>query len=378
MVDQGHTTWLEIDLGAIQNNYRELRRISQTRIVAVVKANAYGHGLAPVAQAVSRAGGEWLAVAREEEAVQLRLNQVFNPTLVMGYTVPEKAAEAARDDIRLAVFDRETAEKYSHEVSRHGLNLKVHVKVNTGMNRLGISPEETVEFVRWLKFQKGIEVEGIFTHFARADERAQDTTPRQIQLFNQVLTSLAASNNKPELVHASNSSAVFNFPAAHYDMARCGIALYGLHPSNETLLPDSFRPALTLKTRLTATRLLPPGTGVGYNFRYFTSEFEQIGTLAVGYADGFRRVFGNIALIRGQQTCQVGSVCMDQMMVSLKNAPEAKLGDIAVLIGRQGDQVRTTEDVAKTWNTVNYEVVCGMAERLPRYYYDSEPPNEMM
>lgn len=372
MVENGLSTWLEIDLGAIQSNYRELQRISQVRVAAVIKANAYGHGLVPVAQAVLKAGGSWLAVARYEEAAELRRNWILSPSLVLGFTSPEHAANAAREDVRLAVFDRQTAQAYSQMVSQHGMTLKIHVKVNTGMNRLGISPEEAVEFVRWLNNLPGIQVEGVFTHFARADEPALDTTLQQIQQFDDVLTSLTASGLKPPLVHAANSAATLYFPAARYDMVRCGISLYGLHPSEETPLPKSFRPALALKARLTSERLLPPGSGIGYNFRYTTQAHERIGTLAVGYADGLRRVFGNVALIRGKEVHQVGSVCMDQMMVSLEGLPDVKAGDVAVLIGRQGDRLRTAEDVARTWGTVNYEVVCAMADRLPRVYHYSE------
>ncbi len=376
MAEEGLSTWLEIDLGAIQNNYRELRRISQTPVAAVIKANAYGHGLVAVAQAVLKAGGSWLAVARYEEAAELRRNFIRSSSLVLGYTAPELAADAAREDIRLAVFDRQTAQAYSQAVARHGLTLKVHVKINTGMNRLGLPPGEAVEFVRWLRSLAGIDVEGVFTHFARADEPAFDTTLWQVRQFDDVLASLTAGNLKPPLVHAANSAAAFNFPAARYDMVRCGIALYGLHPSEETRLPDSFRPALTLKARLTSERLLPPGSGVGYNYRYITQKYERIGTLAIGYADGLRRVFGNAALIHGEQVQQVGAVCMDQIMVALDQVPGASAGDVAVLIGRQGNRVRTAEDVAKTWGTVNYEVVCVMADRLPRIYHYGELSDE--
>jgi len=365
------TAWLEIDLSAIQNNYRELCRISGVKVAAVVKANAYGHGLIEVAQAVLEAGGEWLAVARFEEAKQLRQNWIMAPVLVLGFTPPEQVVEAAKENIRLTLFDTQTAIRYSAQTSRLGMTVKVHIKVNTGMNRLGIAPQDAVEFTRWVSALPGIEVEGVFTHFARADEPEADTTDRQIRIFDEMLASLRSAGIQPKLVHASNSAAVLNYPQAAYDMVRCGIALYGLHPSPETLLPATFRPALSLKTRLTSIRELDAGEGVGYNYRYYTSKKERIGTIAIGYADGFRRVMGNKVLLNGVETPVVGSVCMDQCMISLDGIERVQVGDEVVLIGKSGGLQRTVEDVAKEWGTVNYEVVCGMADRLTRKFIHS-------
>lgn len=369
MHSEGHTTWLEIDLGAIKNNTRELMRLSQRPLAAVVKANAYGHGVVRVAQAASQAGANWLAVARYEEAKLLRSNWIMTDTLVMGYSPVEYAQEAARENIRLAVFDRDTAQAYSQSASGVGMTLRVHVKVDTGMNRIGIRPEDGLEFIHWLHGLPGIEVEGVFTHFARADEPEEPATRDQIRRFDSLLDGLTQAGLRPALVHASNSGAVINFPSARYDLVRCGIALYGLHPSAQTVLPDSFRPALALKTRLTAIKELPAGAGVSYNHLYTTKKRERIGTLAIGYADGLRRIKGNLVLIRGKEAPIVGAVCMDQCMVQLDGIPEAETGDEVVVIGQQGDLKRSAEQVAGVWGTINYEVTCGMAERLPRNYF---------
>lgn len=366
------TAWLEIDLSAIQNNYRELCRISRTKVAAVVKANAYGHGLIEVSQAVIKAGGEWLAVARFEEAAQLRSNWILSPVLVMGYTPPEYAVKAAKENIRLTVFDRQTALQYSELTHARGMRVKVHLKVNSGMNRLGISPEEVLDFTRWAASLPGLELEGIFTHFARADEPEVDTTDWQIRKFEGVLASLHSAGLRPPLIHASNSAAVFNYPQAAYDMVRCGIALYGLHPSPETMLPDTFKPALSLKAKVTSIRELAAGDGVGYNFRYRATKNEKIATISIGYADGFRRVMGNKVLLRKKETRVVGSVCMDQCMISLDGLDDVQVGDEVVLIGKQGSIQRSAEDVAREWGTVNYEVVCGMADRLPRIFSYTE------
>ncbi len=368
MHPEGHSTWLEVDLGAIQDNYRELQRISQRPVMAIVKANAYGHGLVKTAQALSEIHARWLGVARYEEALLVRQNWISTDLLVLGYTPPENAAAAAKDRIRLTVFDRDNAAAMAARAAAHGLTLLVHVKINTGMNRLGVLPDEALEFIRWLNGLEGLQVEGVFTHFARADEPGHAATDEQIRLFNQVVKGLTGAGIRPHWLHASNSAAVLNYPQARYDLVRCGISLYGLHPSPQSPLPPSFRPALSWKTRLTAVRLLPPGSGVGYNHRHVTRGYERIGTIPVGYADGLRRILGNLVLVAGKLVPVVGTVCMDQCMLQLDSVPDAKVGDEVVIFGWQADVHRSIEDVAATWGTINYEVACAMAGRLPRIY----------
>jgi alanine racemase len=368
MQPEGYSTWLEIDLGAIQNNYRQLARISQRPVMAVVKANAYGHGLVRTSQALSEIGASWLGVARFEEAANIRLNWISTDLLVLGYTAPIHAPAAAKDRISLAVFDPQCASEYAMRAAAQGMVVQVHVKINTGMNRLGIAPGDALEFIRWLKGLTGIEVAGVFTHFARADEPDQPATDEQLRVFNAVVEGLSSAGLRPRWVHASNSGAVFNFPQAGYDLVRCGISLYGLHPSQETQLPDSFRPGMSWKTILTTVRQLQPGSGVGYNHRYVTRSQELIGTIPAGYADGFRRIIGNKVLVGGKLVPVVGTVCMDQCMVQLDSVPNTHPGDEVVLIGRQESAIHRVEDVAALWGTINYEVACGMADRLPRVF----------
>lgn len=368
MHPEGYSTWLEIDLGAIGNNYRELARISKRPVMAIIKANAYGHGLVKIAQTVSELGAPWLGVARYEEAASVRKNGITTDLLIMGYTSPVHAPTAAKERISLTVFDQETAAEYADRTAAHGLVARVQVKINTGMNRLGINPEDAIEFVRWLTRCPGIEVEGVFTHFARADEPDHPATEEQIRLFNDALEGLKAAGLLPGWVHASNSGAVFNFSQAGFDLVRCGISLYGLHPSPETSLPGSFRPGMAWKTMVTSIMNLKPGSGVGYNHRYVTRSQERIGTIPVGYADGFRRIQGNQVLVEGKLVPVVGTICMDQCMIQLDSVPNVRLGDEVVLIGSQGDLVRSMEDLASFWGTNNYEVACGIADRLPRVY----------
>jgi alanine racemase len=374
MTEHGMTNWLEIDLRAIVNNYRELEHIAERPVMAVVKANAYGHGLETVAQALSEAGAAWLAVARFEEASKLRKAWIETDTLVLGYTDPQWAIPAAVDHIRLTVFDRETASAYSRLVSQRGMVLKVHVKIETGMNRIGVPADQAAAFIAWLHELPGIEVEGLFTHFACADDpqpQENDPTRRQIAVFERVLSAVEKAGLRPAWVHASNSAGILNYPQARYDLVRAGIALYGLHPSPQTQLPATFRPALAWKCQLSDVKHVPAGAGISYNHRYITQAEEFIGTIPVGYADGFRRRLGNKVMVRGKIVPVVGTICMDQCMLQLDQVPEAQPGDEVVLIGEQNGVRRTAEDLAAEWGTINYEVTCAAAARLPRFYINS-------
>lgn len=362
------TAWLEIDLDAIQENYRRLTQISGRPVMGIIKANAYGHGIEGVVKALVGVGAMWCGVARFEEALDVRQFADSIQVLVLGYAHPGQVPEALAKDIRLTVFDAETAQAYSAQAQSCGQKVRVHVKVDTGMGRLGVMPQDAVAFVQWLNTLPGLEVEGLFTHFARADEQDATPTLQQIRRFDEILAGLNAIGLRPRWVHASNSAAILKFPQAGYDMVRAGVALYGLHPSNEVPLPAGFRLALAMKSRLVSLKTLPPGSGVGYGHRYVTRRHERIGVVAIGYADGLRRIIGNEVLIRGRRVPVLGTPCMDQIMVQLDAVPEASIGDEVVIIGRQGDETIRPEEVAARWGTINYEVATGMMARLPRLY----------
>jgi alanine racemase len=363
-------TWLEIDLGAVRNNVQKLREISANNVMAIVKANAYGHGLVEVARAALAGGASWLGVARLEEAATLRQAGLDADILVLGMTMPERAAEAAGLNLRLAVYDYELAKATAAYASAAGQTLRVHAKFDTGMGRLGVSPENGLEFIRYLNGLAGLQVEGMFTHLAEADDPPKPSTNQQLERFDGLLGRLQSSGLRPALVHAANSAATLYFPRARYDLVRSGIAIYGLHPSDEAPLPDGFRPALSWKARLASVKELPPGHGIGYNFRYTTTRRERIGVCPAGYADGFRRRLGNYALVGGKRVPVVGGVCMDQCMLQLDQVPEAKIGDEIVLIGTQGNECLSAEEFGKAWGTVNYDLVCGLSARVPRFYLE--------
>lgn len=365
-----HTNWLEVDLGAIRSNYRRLQEISGRPVMPVIKANAYGHGIVPVAKVLEKEGAEWFGVARIEEALQLRQAGISGRILVLGSTQMELAGLAAQEHISLTVYSPENAFGLAQAAAASGHNLCVHVKVDTGMGRLGITPGETLEMFRQLSCLPSLTVEGMFTHFARADEPDVPLTLEQISRFDEALEAVRAAGYQPGFVHASNSAGVINFPQARYDMSRCGIALYGLEPGPQTPLPEGFRPALAWNTTLASIRKMPAFAGISYGHRYVTRQPERIGTLAVGYADGFRRQAGNSVLIRGKKAPVVGTICMDQCMISLEGIPEAQVGDEVVLIGQQSDSAVRAEEMAALWNTINYEVVSGITARVPRIYIE--------
>jgi alanine racemase len=364
------TAWLEIDLGAIQNNIRLLRQKLSKPVMAVVKANAFGHGIIPSSKAALAGNAEWLGVARIEEALQLREAGIQAPVLVFGYTAPCKVKDAAGNSIRLTVYDVGIAQAYNEEALRCGAVLKVHVKVDTGMGRLGLFPNQAVNFLQTLAGMKGLEIEGIFTHFARADEPEQQTTQEQINRFTDIIWEIEKMGLRPPWVHADNSAGSLNFPQASHDLIRTGIVVYGLSPSSSRPLPDGYRAALSFKAKLVSIKEFPPGSGISYSHRYVTYKTEKIGVIPVGYADGLRRVSGNEVLIRGVRVPVVGNVCMDQCMIQLEKVPDAQIGDEVVLIGQQNGDKITADDLAELWGTINYEVVCNMAARLPRIYIE--------
>jgi alanine racemase len=363
---EGFSTWLEIDLDHIRNNVRRLIETAGTQLMAVVKADGYGHGALAVARAATEAGASWCGVARLDEALRLRREGINRRVLVLGYTPPNRIEDAIANNVTLTVYDRGVAAAYARHAGAAGLPLRVHVKVDTGMGRLGMSAEETLEF-----FRAGygpLEIEGIFTHFARADEPEAGTTERQLAVFDRLLDELDAIGKRPFIVHAANSSGTLFFPAARYDLVRTGIAMLGIDPSPAAPVPPDFHPALAWKARLSSKKSLPPRHGVSYGHTYLTQTEECIGVIPVGYADGFRRVSGNVVLMEGRRVPVVGTVAMDQAMVRLDTVPEAGIGSEVVIIGRQGDEVIRAEAIARHWGTIPYEVVCGLADRLPRVY----------
>jgi len=366
-------TWLEIDLDAIAGNTRRIKEIvgPATEVLVSLKADAYGHGALRVARTTLLNGASWLGVATLSEAVPLRGAGIAAPILVFGYIPPWQAREAARLDVRATVYSADVAAELAQAARDLERTIRVHVKIDTGMARLGLRAEDVegvVQFVEDLHAMRGVEVEGLFTHLATADSADQSYTLRQLARFDAIIAALEARGLRPPLIHAANSAATLTLPQARYSLARPGIAIYGLEPSAEVPLPAGFQPALAFKTQVAQVKDIPPGEGVGYGATYVTERETRLAVLPVGYADGFRRApttWGGV-LIHGQEAPLVGRVCMDQCMVDVSHIPDVRRGNEVVLIGHQGEATLTAEEVARRLGTISYEVVSALLARVPR------------
>jgi alanine racemase len=363
-----YATWVEVDLQAIRDNVRWVVEHCGVAVMAIVKADGYGHGSIPVARAALQGGAAWLGVARLEEGLELRQAGFQTPILLLGFLSNAQMDYAIQADLSITVWTSEQIEALELHAHRLQRSAHVHLKIDSGMGRIGAHPDDAKKLAQQLAQAKHLVWEGVFTHFARADE--SDPTPTQLQLerFQRALDTMRAYFPPNLRIHAANSAATLTRREALFDMVRLGIAMYGLHPSSSCPLPAAFKPALSWKTVLSHVKTVPPGEGISYGHLYITQTTERIGTLPIGYADGFRRWQANRVLVRGKKVPVVGRVCMDQCMVQLDEVPDAEVGDEVVIIGKQGEQQITAEEVASAWGTINYEVVCGIGKRVPRIY----------
>jgi len=366
----GRPTWVEIDLEAIAQNVRRIVEIvgPQVKVMAVLKADAYGHGAVKTARTVLNNGAFSLGVACLGEAVTLRQTGITAPILNLGYTPAWQARGTVIHGVTATLFSIDVAQALSRAAVDLNAEVRVHVKVDTGMGRLGLLPLDVVAFMKEIIDLPGLNVEGVFTHFAIADSEDKSYTLNQLSRFKDVLASLRIAGIEVPMVHAANSAAILELPESHFDMVRLGIAMYGLNPSMQVKCPSGFRAALIFKTQIAQVKDLPVGSYVSYGCTYCTSRPSRIAVIPVGYADGFRRAPSSWreVLVRGQRAPIVGRVCMDQTMIDVTDIPGVRQGDDVVLIGRQGRDVITVEEVAERLGTINYEVVSEILARVPR------------
>jgi alanine racemase len=366
-------TWVEIDLNAIGSNTRHIKSLvgPQTQVLVALKADAYGHGSLKVARTVLQNGASMLGVATVSEALPLREAHIEAPILVFGYVPRWQMREAIRLEVSITIYSKEEAQALLQTARALNKIVKVHVKVDTGMGRLGIRHEELneiLELIREVKTMSELRLEGIYTHFAKADAEDRSYVQLQLARFKRVLQALDQAGLRPPIVHASNSAATLTLPEARFDMVRPGIAIYGLDPSPYVRIPEGFRAALSFKTQISQVKWIPTGEGISYGSTYITERPTRIAVLPVGYADGFRRGpqnWGSV-LTHGQEAPILGRVCMDQCMVDVTHIPQAQMGDEVILIGRQGTATLTAEQVAERLGTINYEVVAEILARVPR------------
>ena len=362
-------TWVEIDHRAIGENVSRLKEIARpAALMAVLKADAYGHGAVRVARTALIRGADYLATACLSEAISLRAHGIAAPILILGFTPPWQAPEVVHYELTATVYSLEIVHHLSREALARGRTARVQVKVDTGMGRLGLLPNEVPSFVAAIRALAGIDLEGIYTHFACADAPDPLPTLAQLARFNAVLTTLDENGWQPRYVHAANSAATLRFPEARYTMVRSGIAMYGQNPSDHVRCPTGFRPALTFKTLVAQVKDLPAGSPISYGATFVTSRASRIAVLPVGYGDGFRRSPANWGevLVRGRRAPIVGVVCMDMTMVDVTDVPGVRTGDEVVLIGRQGEDEISVADVARRLGTIPYEVITQILARVPR------------
>lgn len=364
----GRPTWAQVDLSAVETNVRRIKeRIGPHReLLAVVKANAYGHGAAMVAKAALQAGAARLGVACVDEGIQLRHKGVEAPILILGYTPPWEAERVVGHRLIPTVNSIEQGEAFSRAAAREQVPLPVHVKIDTGMNRFGLSPKEAVAFVHYLQKLPGLRVEGMYTHFAVADETDKSFTWQQFDLF------MSVANRLPEIScrHVANSAAVLDLPEMCLDMVRVGISLYGVYPSAAVSRSIDLDPVLSLKSRIARLKTLIPGESVSYGLTWTASQPSLIALVPCGYADGLSRSLSNrgYVLIHGLRAPIAGRICMDLSMVDASSIPDVREHDEVTIIGKQGNDRIGAEEVAARADTISYEILCGISPRVPRLY----------
>jgi alanine racemase len=362
-------TWVEIDHSALAHNYRTLSRLlpRSAQILAVVKANAYGHGLIPVSRTVSACGARFLGITSLEEALALKEAGIRTPPLILGNIFPfENLIPAIRNEVRVTVASPESARMCDRYARRLGKKVFAHAKIDTGMGRIGVSVRNAVAFVRGIRALPSVRLEGIYTHFS---DSAEDPafTRRQIRLFSEIVSALKASGISIPFVHCDNSAGLLKYPESRFTLVRPGLSLYGVWPAEFPGAPQ-LKPVLSWKSRIVFLKDVPPQTPISYARTFTTRRRSRIATAAFGYADGFRRSLSNHSevLVRGRRVRQVGRVTMDMTMLDVTGVPKVSIGDEVVLLGRQGAESIPVQELAGWLGTSPYETLCGISTRVPR------------
>jgi alanine racemase len=368
----GRPTIAEVDLKALEFNYRQIqKRISKgVKILAVVKANAYGHGAVPISLKLEKLGVEYLGVAVSEEGIELRKGGVKAPILILGGIYGNETDKVFRYSLTPVVFQSDIFQILFKEAERRREKVKIHLKVDTGMGRLGIPINLWPSFLKEIKQSPRVEIEGFLSHFAMTDEEGTTFTQHQWNEFQKAVALAREFGISFKYLHMASSAPLTTFPSYSGDLVRPGIMLYGSYPSPlyQNFIP--LRPIMTLKTRVHFLKSVPPGTKISYGGTFLTKRESLIATLPIGYADGYNRLLSNQGevLIRGVRVPVVGRVCMDFIMVDVTDIPKVSLGDEVVLIGRQGRGKISVEEIAEKIGSISYEVFCLIGERVPRVY----------
>ncbi len=364
-----------VSLDAVAHNFREMRKniAEDTKVIAVVKADAYGHGAVQIARLVEEYDYIWgFATATEEEAIELRRAGIEKPILVLGIVFEEYYPELIRYDIRPAVCEADSAEKLSKEALRQGKTVHIHLALDTGMTRIGFADvPKSVETIKQIQMLPNLEIEGIFTHFARADEYDRSPALVQLERYLDFLKLLEDAGIKIPLLHCSNSAGIIRIPEANLSMVRAGITIYGIYPSGEVERDKiKLETAMEIKSHISYLKDVSPGTAISYGGTFVATKPMKVATIPVGYADGYPRQLSGKGwvLIHGQKAPILGRVCMDQFMVDVTDIPNTSSGDEVTLIGRDGNEVITAEELGELSGRFSYEFICCISKRVPRVY----------
>ncbi|HOC08011.1 MAG TPA: alanine racemase [Bacillota bacterium] len=374
MINGIRPVWMEVNLDNLAYNIRQIKNNikAPASIMGIVKADGYGHGAVEISRVLLEEGVQRLGVAVLDEGIALRQEGIDVPILVLGYTPPQLFNKVLEHRITPTLYNYEDALKLSELASKNGSSVKVHLKLDTGMGRIGMIPgQDSLDMVSNIYAPPGIKIEGIFTHFSVADEKDKTYTREQFKKFTGFVNALKERGIDIPLRHAGNSAASIDLPETHLDMVRPGVILYGLYPSDEVEKGKlSLKPLASLKTVISHVKTVPPGTSVGYGRKYISAGERVIATLPIGYADGYTRLLSGKAsvLVHGTRAPLAGNICMDQCMIDVTGIDGVKVGDEVVLMGSQGEETITAEELASLLGTINYEIVCLIGKRVPRVY----------
>lgn len=366
--------WAEIDLDNYTHNIRVIKkRYPNAIIMAVVKADGYGHGAIQVAKAGVLGGAERLAIAIVDEGIELRTAGFTVPIQVLGGTLENQLEQVVDYDLIQTVYNLEIPQALSKIAQRKEKKVKVHLKIDTGMGRIGVLPAKALEMAEKIVALPYIELEGLMTHLATADEADKSHTEMQVSLYRQVLKEFFERGIKISIKHLANSAAIIDLPNLEFDLVRPGIMSYGLWPSKDVDHTIDLRPVMTWKARIIHCKDVPSGSAISYGRTFLTKKTSKIATLPLGYADGYSRSLSNKGqvLVQGQRAKVVGRVCMDQIMIDVSHLSDISVGEEVVLLGSQGCERISAEEMAAWIGTINYEVVCLVNKRVPRYYITS-------
>ena len=357
-----------IDLNAVSHNIAEIRKKigSKRGLMAVVKADGYGHGAIEVGSAALRSGADCLGVALPEEGEQLRNAGIKSPILVLGPIQPEEADKVISNRLEQTVSSLDLTEALDRAALKHAARVNIHIKIDTGMGRIGLKSTDVMPFVRRLNRFRNIDLTGVFSHFACADESDKAFSFKQIKIFNKIIGEIEASGIKIPKKHLANSAGVLDLPGSYYDLVRPGIMIYGLYPSPEVMRSIKLKPAMTLRSKISHLKLIPDGTPISYGRTFYTRGNSLVATVPLGYADGYNRQLSNqgYVMVKGQRAPLIGRVCMDMCMIDVSKIKNVQPGDDVTVFGDDP----SVDDIAGLMGSINYEVVCSVGKRVPRIY----------